>query len=103
MVALGKNCVCLNVFNELVSVLPNILYFSNLPPNIKSKDLHKIFYYKFYSPEECERHESHATIVDYETENVVILEHIHHGEEITPVVRFLAHATDERKRPSARI
>ncbi len=55
------------------------------------------------SPPECKCHEEESGIVCDESECVIILEEIEHGEEIAPVVCLFAHATDERKCASTRI
>ncbi len=47
--------------------------------------------------EKSQKYASHPDIVSDESEYMIILEEIHHGEEISPVMCLLTHATDKRK------
>ena len=52
------------------------------------------------SPPKCDCHEEESGVVCDESECMIILEEIEHGEEIAPVMCFFTHTTDEGKRAS---
>lgn len=56
-----------------------------------------------YSPYDRRDHDDHARIVRYECDRIIILEHVHHGEEIVPVMAFDSHITYEWKGTSSSI